>query len=61
MQASTTEYKREVRILGAEDTIENIDTKVKEKLGSSGAAFNPSTCEAETGRFLSSRPAWSTQ
>jgi hypothetical protein len=23
-------------------------------------AFNPSTREAETGRFLSSRPAWST-
>ena len=24
-------------------------------------AFNPSTWEAETGRFLSSRPAWSTE
>jgi hypothetical protein len=24
-------------------------------------AFNPSTGEAETGRFLSSRPAWSTE
>jgi hypothetical protein len=24
-------------------------------------AFNPSTWEAETGRFLSSRPAWSTK
>jgi hypothetical protein len=24
-------------------------------------AFNPSTSEAETGRFLSSRPAWSTE
>jgi hypothetical protein len=24
-------------------------------------AFNPSTREAETGRFLSSRPAWSTK
>jgi hypothetical protein len=24
-------------------------------------AFNPSTCEAEAGRFLSSRPAWSTE
>jgi major histocompatibility complex class I len=23
-------------------------------------AFNPSTWEAEAGRFLSSRPAWST-
>jgi major histocompatibility complex class I len=24
-------------------------------------AFNPSTQEAEAGRFLSSRPAWSTE
>jgi hypothetical protein len=24
-------------------------------------AFNPSTREAEAGRFLSSRPAWSTE
>jgi major histocompatibility complex class I len=24
-------------------------------------AFNPSTWEAETGGFLSSRPAWSTE
>jgi hypothetical protein len=24
-------------------------------------AFNPSTCEAEAGGFLSSRPAWSTE
>jgi hypothetical protein len=24
-------------------------------------AFNPNTWEAETGRFLSSRPAWSTE
>jgi hypothetical protein len=24
-------------------------------------AFNPRTWEAETGRFLSSRPAWSTE
>ena len=24
-------------------------------------AFNPSTWEAEAGRFLSSRPAWSTE
>jgi hypothetical protein len=24
-------------------------------------AFNPSTWEADTGRFLSSRPAWSTE
>ena len=29
MQASPTEYKREKRISGAEDTIENIDTTVK--------------------------------
>jgi hypothetical protein len=30
MQAKSTEYKREVRISGAEDTIENIDTTIKE-------------------------------
>jgi hypothetical protein len=30
-----------------------------ELLGSGGAAFNPSIWEAEAGRFLSSRPAWS--
>jgi hypothetical protein len=30
MQASPTEYKIEERISGAEDTIENIDTTVKE-------------------------------
>jgi hypothetical protein len=28
--------------------------------GSGGHAFNPSTCETKAGRFLSSRPAWST-
>jgi hypothetical protein len=31
MQASPTEYEREERISGAGDTIENIDTIVKEK------------------------------
>ena len=30
MQASPTEYKREEKISGAEDTIENIDTTVKQ-------------------------------
>jgi hypothetical protein len=29
--------------------------------GRGGAAFNPSTREAEAGGFLSSRPAWSTE
>ena len=29
--------------------------------GHDGEAFNPSTWEAEAGRFLSSRPAWSTE
>jgi hypothetical protein len=33
----------------------------KEKPGSGGTAYNPSTWEAEAGRFLSSRPAWSTE
>jgi hypothetical protein len=33
--------------------------KKKKKLGSMAHAFNPSTWEAETGRFLSSRPIWS--
>jgi hypothetical protein len=35
--------------------------KKKKKLGSGAHAFNPSTLEAEAGRFLSSRPAWSTE
>jgi hypothetical protein len=30
MQASTTEYNKEERISGAEDTIENLDTTVTE-------------------------------
>jgi hypothetical protein len=35
--------------------------KSGEQLGVVAHAFNPSTWEAETGRFLSSRPAWSTK
>jgi hypothetical protein len=31
------------------------------KPGMVAPAFNPSTWEAEAGRFLSSRPAWSTK
>jgi hypothetical protein len=31
------------------------------KLGVGAHTFNPSTQEAEAGRFLSSRPAWSTE
>jgi hypothetical protein len=34
---------------------------VTEWLGVVAHAFNPSTREAEAGRFLSSRPAWSTK
>jgi hypothetical protein len=34
-------------------------TEEKNKPGVMAQAFNPSTLEAEAGRFLSSRPAWS--
>jgi hypothetical protein len=33
----------------------------KQEAGIVAHAFNPSTGEAEAGRFLSSRPAWSTK
>jgi hypothetical protein len=35
--------------------------KAIRELGVVAHAFNPSTWEAEAGRFLSSRPAWSTR
>jgi hypothetical protein len=35
--------------------------ETKMKLGVVAHAFNPSTGEAESGGFLSSRPAWSTE
>ena len=38
-----------------------ITIKVFTQLGVVAHAFNPSTWEAEAGRFLSSRPAWSTE
>jgi hypothetical protein len=45
-------------------TLEENITKNKDvnfKLGVVAHSFNPSTWEAEAGRFLSSRPAWSTK
>jgi SMC interacting uncharacterized protein involved in chromosome segregation len=65
IDASITNSKQviEERISSAEDTIENIDKTVKENTKRSQVVvahtFNPSTWEAEAGRFLSSRPAWS--
>jgi hypothetical protein len=32
-----------------------------QKPGNGGATFSPSTWEVEAGRFMSSRPAWSTE
>jgi hypothetical protein len=37
------------------------ERRKKKKLGVVAQAFNPSTREAEAGRFLSLRPAWSTK
>jgi hypothetical protein len=60
----------EERISGAEDSIENMGTTIKEnakckKILTRRAvvvhAFNSRTWEAEAGGFLSSRPAWSTK
>jgi hypothetical protein len=55
-------YKRNSRTVRA--TQRTPVSKNKNKLGKPGVvahAFNPSTWEAEAGRFLSSRPAWSTK
>jgi hypothetical protein len=38
-----------------------IPSRKKTKLGVVAHSFNPSNWEAEAGRFLSSRPAWSTK
>ena len=47
---------------GPEDSYSVLTLKKKKvELGVVAHAFNPSTWEAETGGFLSSRPAWSTK
>jgi hypothetical protein len=38
-----------------------IESKENNEPGMVAQAFNPSTREAEAGRFLSSRPAWFTK
>jgi major histocompatibility complex class I len=40
---------------------ESVDKTQLKKRGVVAHAFNPSTWEAEAGRFLSLRPAWSTK
>ena len=43
-----------------EQFTKTLSQKLQRWLGVVAHTFNPSTREAEAGRFLSSRPAWST-